>query len=189
MNALATASYTPDDLLAMPDGKRFELVDGDLVETHMSELSGWVGGKTFRLLGNYAEDGGLGTVWPADTGLQCFPDDPNRVRKPDGMYICRERHPIGQCSTGYVRKVPDLVVEVISTHDLAADVERKVGEYLSAGVRLIWIIDPETRIVRVQRGDGSSTRLTREQELSGEDVIPGFACRVRDLFPADPRPA
>jgi Uma2 family endonuclease len=188
MNALPPP-VTPELLLAMPDGKRFELVDGDLVETHVSTLSSWVGGKTFRTLADFAEDRGLGTAWPADCGLQCFPDDPKRVRKPDVMYIGRERYPIGRLSEGFLREVPDLVVEVISANDLAADVERKIGEYLSAGVGLIWIIDPETRIVRIQRGDGSSSRLTHDRELSGEDVIPGFTCRVRDLFPPDSPPA
>ena len=185
MNAMATASYTPEDLLAMPDGKRFELVEGDLVETNVSTLSSWVGGKTFRLVANFAEDRGLGTVWPADCGLQCFEDEPGRVRRPDVTFIGRDRYPAGRLSEGYLREVPDLVVEVISTNDSARDVERKVGEYLDAGVRLLWVVSPEEKTVRVHRGDGTVAWLRRDGDLSGEDVVPGFHCRVADLFPPE----
>ena len=184
MNAVATAALTPEDLLAMPDGKAFELVDGDLVERHKSVLSSWVGGRTYRLLANLIEERDLGTIWPADNGIRCFPDDPGKVRRPDASYISRERFSDNQLTfEGYLREVPDLVVEVISPNDLAHDVEKKVDEYLGAGVRLIWIVDPDTRTVRVQRGDGSAARLRQGDELSGEDVVPGFRCLVRDLFP------
>lgn len=185
MNALATEACTPEDLLTMPDGKRFELVEGDLVETNVSTLSSWVGGRTFRLIANFAEDRGLGTAWPADCGLQCFADDPGRVRRPDVTFIGRDRYPIGKLSEGYLREVPDLVVEVISTNDSAKDVERKVGEYLDAGVRLLWVVSPEEQTVRVHRGDGSVAWLRRDGELLGEDVVPGFRCRVADLFPPE----
>lgn len=185
MNAMATASYTPEDLLTMPDGKRFELVEGDLVETNASTLSSWVGGRTFRLIANFAEDRGLGTAWPADCGVQCFADDPGRVRRPDVTFIGRDRYPVGKLSVGYLREVPDLVVEVISTNDSYQDVERKVWEYLDAGVRLLWVVSPEEKTVRVHRGDGSVAWLRRDGELSGEGVVPGFRCRVADLFPPE----
>ena len=183
MNALATAPYTAEDLLALPDEKRFELVDGDLVETNVSTLSSWVGGRTYRLIAGFVEDHGLGVVWPADCGLQCFADDPHRVRKPDTMFIDAKRYPLGQLSEGYLREVPDLVVEVLSPNDKAVDIDRKVGEYLDAGIRLVWVILPEAHTVRVHRGDGSGLWLKSDGELSGEDVIPGFRCRVADLFP------
>ncbi len=189
MNALATAAYTPEDLLAMPDGKRFELVDGDLVETNESTLSSWVGGETFRRVANFAIDHAIGTAWPADCGLQCFVEDPGRVRKPDVMFIGRDRYPIGKLAEGYLREVPDLVVEVVSPNDLATEVDRKVAEYIEVGVRLIWVINPEARIVRVHRGDGSAAWLNEDQELSGEAVVPGFRCLVRDLLPPLPAPS
>lgn len=185
MNALATMPCTPEALLAMPDGKRFELVDGDLVETNVSTLSSWVGGETYRRIANFVIENALGTAWPADCGLQCFADNPGRVRKPDVMYIDAERYPIGRLSDGYLREVPDLVVEVISPNDIAEDVERKIEEYLNAGIRRVWVISPETKTIRIHRGDGTTTRLRRDAELLGEDIIPGFVCRVADLFPAE----
>jgi Uma2 family endonuclease len=57
-----------------------------------------------------------------------------------------------------------------------------VEEYLRVGVKLVWVISPESRTVRVHRPDSSDTRLHEDDELTGEDVIPGFRCRVGDLF-------
>src|SRR6187551_2491614 len=145
MNATATQTYTPEDLLLMPDGKDFELVDGNLVERPMSALSSWVAGETYGLLREHNRAHDLGTVWPSDNGFRCFPDDPGKVRKPDVSFIGRERYSLDQLSDGFLRIAPDLVVEVISPNDLAEDVEQKVEEYLGAGVRLVWVVDPDTR--------------------------------------------
>ena len=77
---------------------------------------------------------------------------------------------------------PDLAVEVISPNDLASEVNEKIDEYLSAGVSLVWVIDPDSKTVSVYRKDGSTARLRESDELSGEDVIPGFSCKVNDIF-------
>ena len=183
MSTLQVAPYTPEDLLAMPDGKGHELVNGSLVELNVGSLSSWIGGRLFRLISNFVEANGLGWVWPAENGIQCFPDDPNKVRKPDASFIRKGRLPGEEIPEGWIRIVPDLAVEVISPNDLAYEVEGKVVEYLHAGVRLVWIVNPQTRIVRVHRADGTSGWLTEADELSGEDVLPGFSCRVAQLFP------
>lgn len=184
MHATATQTLTPDDLLAMPDGKGFELVDGELVELNVSTLSSWVGGRTYRVLANHIEAHALGLIWPADNALRCFPGEPGKVRRPDVCFVGRDRSSPDLLAEGFLRVVPDLVVEVISTNDLARDLERKVEEYLDAGVRLVWVVDPDTRTVRIHRGDGSAARLRQDDDLSGEAVVPGFSCRVRDLFPS-----
>lgn len=189
MNAVVTQQqYAPEDLLALPDEKDYELVDGNLVERNMSSLSSWVGGELYGRLRDHCRAHDLGTTWPADNGFQCFPDAPGKVRKPDVSFIRRERFSTDELSEGYLRIPPDLVVEVISPNDLAWEVETKVEEYLRAGVPLVWVIDPHTRTVRIHRADGTAGRLRPEDELSGGDVIPGFRCAVRDLFPP-PRPA
>ena len=183
MSTLADRTYTPDDLLAMPDGKGFELVDGHLVERPMGALSSWVAGRIFRKLDEHIEAGGLGYLWPADNGFQCFPHDPMRVRRPDVSFVRRGRLPDDDLDVGFVKIAPDLVVEVLSPNDLAPEVERKVEDYLEAGVPLIWVIDPETQTARVHRADGTAARLRGDDELSGEDVVPGFRCALKAIFP------
>jgi Uma2 family endonuclease len=178
--------FTPADLLAMPDSKRFELVDGNLVERDMGWQSSWIGGKLLRLLGNFGEENGQGWVAPADASYQCFPDSPDKVRRPDVSFICRARLPGEIFPPGHCSIAPDLVAQVVSPNDLAYDVDERVHEYLGAGVHLVWVIYPETRSIMVHRPDGTGLRLEEGDELSGETVLPGFRVPVQDIFPPIP---
>ena len=88
MGALADKTVrAPEDLLAMPDEKSYELIDGELVERNMGVLSSWVGGRLYRRLDEFVEDQKLGWVFPADAGFQCFPGSPRTVRKTDVSFI------------------------------------------------------------------------------------------------------
>jgi Uma2 family endonuclease len=179
------AEYTPEELLALPDEKDYELVDGQLVERNMGALSSWVGGRVFRFLSGWIEARELGFLWPADNGFQCFPHDPRRVRKPDVSFVSQEKLPAGLPAEGWLHVVPDLVVEVLSANDLAVEVDEKLDDYRRAGVPLIWVINPEARTVTVY-GANTYVRLSENDELAGGEVLSGFRCRVADLFP--PRP-
>ncbi|MBV8128293.1 MAG: Uma2 family endonuclease [Planctomycetaceae bacterium] len=89
----------------------------------------------------------------------------------------------GELPKGHVRIPPDLAVEVVSRNDLASELDEKVEDYQKAGVGLVWVIHPESGTASVYRSDGSVSRLHQDDELSGEEVVPGFRCRVRSLFP------
>jgi len=184
--AVAQRIYTPEDLLALPDSVSYELVDGELAERNMGFESSFVGGILFRLLSNHCAANGLGIVLPADASYQCFPDAPNKVRRPDVSYIASGRLPAGVLPRGHCPIAPDLAAECVSPNDSFSEVETKVNEYLAAGVRLVWVIDPPTRVVLVSRPDGTVARLSDGDELTGEDVVPGFRCRVGELFPSPP---
>lgn len=186
--AIAQRIYTPEDLLALPDSVSYELVDGELVERNMGFESSVVGGRLFRQLANHCYANNLGEVTPADASYQCFPDAPNKVRKPDVSFIASGRLPVGVLPRGHCRIAPDLAVEVVSPNDAFSEVETKVSEYLAAGVRLVWVIDPPTRVVLVYRPDGTGARLHNGDSLPGESVVPGFQCPVAELFPS-PQPA
>jgi Uma2 family endonuclease len=183
MSTVAQQTYTPDDLLAMPDRKKYELVDGQLVERHMSQLSNWVAGRLHRFVDIFVDEHRLGWTWASAQGYVCFPDFPRKLRFPDVSYVSKKRLPEGPTSEGYIYIAPDLAVEVVSPNDLSYEVERKVVEYLDAGVTLVWVIDPEARTVRIHRRDGSFGWLREDGELSGEDVLPGFRCRLVAILP------
>ena len=85
---------------------------------------------------------------------------------------------------GWLTIVPDLAVEVVSPNDTAYEVEQKAREYLGVGARLVWVVYPNIRSVRVHRPDGTEAMRREGDELGGESVLPGFACRVGELFPA-----
>jgi Uma2 family endonuclease len=176
--------YTADDLLKMPDGSDYELVDGHLVERPMGFQAGLVTAEVIRRISNHCHDQRLGYVTPGgDGGYQCFPDRPRLVRKPDVAFVRLGRFPNDQLPMGYATLAPDLAVEVVSPNDLYEELEKKVVEYFRAGVRLVWVVSPESRTVLVQRPDGPSRRLFETDELLGEEVLPGFRCLVSEFFP------
>lgn len=181
--------YTIDEFLALLDHKCFELLDGRLVEINVSNLSVRVAVRIATQLDTYCSKNHLGEVFGSDAYYQCFPDRPRHARKPDVSFIRTERLPADWQEQGYFRIRPDLVVEVTSPGDTAYEVDQKIADYLDAGVALIWEINPEERIVFVHRGDRPILRLKENDTLDGGDVVPGFTCRVGELFPPRPTPA
>ena len=175
--------YTPEDLLLMPDGERFELVDGHLVEPNVSTLSSLVESSINFSIVSYNRSHQLGWVFTASNMYRCFPHRPGLIRKPDVSFIRADRAGPELLESRIVTIAPDLAVEVISPNDEAEDVEIKVRDYLRAGVRLVWAVFPIARSARVHRPDGTIAGLDEEDELDGEDVLPGFRCRLGDVFP------
>ena len=182
------AGYSPEDLLIMPDGEQYELVNGQLQEKAMSGLCSWVGLEVGARIRNFAVEHELGWAFGSDAGYQCFPDAPDKVRKPDVSFVAKHKLPNGPVD-GYLRVAPDIAVEVASPNDSLRDTDRKVEEYLAAGVRSVWLIDPNVRVVQIIRSDGTSQRLRDADELSEPDILPGFRCHVRDLLPPLSLPA
>lgn len=175
--------YTPDDLLDSGDADRFELVNGELVEKDMSFLSNYVAGELQRQLGNYSRTKNVGWSMADGTTYRCFPFDRARVRKPDLSFIRLERFGIKDAiQEGHVTIAPDLIVEVISPNEKVRELEGRISDFLRAGTKLVWVIYPENRTARVHRPDGTAQLLSEQDDLSGEDVVPGFRCKIRDLF-------
>lgn len=106
---------------------------------------------------------------------------PDTVRGPDISFWSKERLP--EVPEGYIEIAPDLTVEVVSPSDHFSRINRKLREYLDKGVRLIWVVDPEDRTVTIYRPGTEAVILTESQALDGGDVLPGFTCLVRELFP------
>ena len=174
--------FTLAQFSRMPDGIGFEVVEGELRDRNMSSLSSYIGGTVYFLLRGHVTAQRLGWVFPADNGYQCFPESPQTLRRPDVSFVRIERLNAEDIRDGWLRVVPDLVVEVVATHDLAYELEAKIDQYLRVGVPLIWVVIPPTRTVRIVRGDGSSALVRAGEELTGETIVPGFRCVVADLF-------
>jgi Uma2 family endonuclease len=167
----------------MPDGDRFELVNGQLVERNMGAESSWVAGQIHSRINVFAMERNLGWAFPEGTSFQCFPDDAERVRKPDVSFVARGRLPNETPPRGHCRVPPDLAVEVVSPRDLYYEIDEKVQDYLDAGVKLIWIANPDRRTLRVHRLNGAGADLDESGIASGEDILPGFTCCVGEFFP------
>lgn len=182
---IAKTRATPADLEAMPDGEaRYELIDGEIRERNMSAESNYIANLINSCVTVFVAQHRLGLAFTEGCGIDVFPQ-PNPLRVSDGAFVANGRLAGNRPPThGYLKIAPDLVVEVVSPNDEAADVQRKVEDYLAAGVRLVWVAYPETRFVHAFSGDGGVRKYGPEATLDGADVLPGFAAAVNELFPA-----
>jgi Uma2 family endonuclease len=164
-----------------PDGSKQELVRGEIITMPPPGFRHGVRQiSAASLLHQYAVSSGRGRV-TVETGV-VTEVDPDSVRGPDVSFWSYERLPAELEPEGYPDVAPDLIVEVLSPHDRRKKMLEKVRELLARGVRMVWIIDPEDRTVEIYRSPDEGRILRENATLSGEDVLPGFSCKVADLF-------
>lgn len=169
--------------LQEPDDVRSELVRGVLVrEPRPGFGHGRVLSRLDRILGGFVEEEGLGEVL-VDVGVVLSADPPT-VRGPDLLFLSAERIPDPR-PTGFLEIPPDLAVEVVSPSNRASEIREKVTEYLEAGVRMVWVLDPASRTGTVYRSRRDIRLLTPADELDGADVVPGFRVRLGDVLPEE----
>ena len=125
--------------------------------------------------------GGLGRLAGSDAGVW-LERDPDTVREPDLAFISSQKLPLNVRNPGYYEVVPDLVVEVASPSDSRREVNDKAQMWLRNGVRLTWVVHPDTRTIDVHPEDGSVSTLTENDTLDGGEVLPGFTCPVSEIF-------
>ena len=181
MTIIADKTYTRDEFLRLPDSVAYELIDGHLAERNVSETSSLVGARIIRLLGNAAEVTGEAYVYGSDLTYDCFPNEGDRMRRAD-VSLIRKNRLEAFSDPGYMPIAADLVVEVLSPNDEAYDVNKKVEAYLAADFGLVWVVDPETKIVFIHRADGSIAKLQEADEINGETALPSFRCKVAEFF-------
>lgn len=175
-------SITAEELLELPDdGNFYELVNGEL---RVMSPAGYDHGKVvLRVslrIGQHALANDLGDVLSEDTGFT-LRRKPDTVRAPDVSFVRKDRSPPQQ--SGFAELAPDLAVEVVSPGDRKAAIKEKVQDYLQAGVRLIWVLRPQTQTVDEYRPGMAVKKLNRGEMINGYDVLPGFRCRIAEFFP------
>jgi Uma2 family endonuclease len=161
-------------------GRICELVDGILVEKAIGSYESFLAGKIIHALCSYLEGNDVGFVLGEAGMLKVLP---RQVRVPDVSFIAWERIPGRQLPQERIYTlVPDLAVEVLSPSNTEAEMRRKLHEYFSAGVRLVWYISPETRTARAYTAEDRWQDLGPGDSLSGGDVLPGFLLSLDKLF-------
>lgn len=162
-------------------GKSTELVRGRLIVRELpGEYHGHVAAKLLFVLGQHVYDRHLGWLLAQDTGFK-IQSDPDTVRAPDVAFVSKERQPEIP-KRGYAPFAPELAVEILSPDDRPGEVLSKVGDWLDAGVHIVWVIDPERREARVYRADGGQSTVGETSALDGESVLSGFSCRLADFL-------
>jgi Uma2 family endonuclease len=186
--AVATHPHalTADDLLELPVPEGilgYELVDGRLVPVMPpSLLHAELVAVVTAMLFNHVRDQRLpGKVFTDGGFVLGLGRDPERMRQPDVVYVQRSKLE-GHDPKRVFRGVPDLAVEIDLTSGKKPGGQQRIVEYLEAGVRLVWAIDPESRTAMIYHPDRSARLVAADEALDGEDVVPGFRLELRELF-------
>jgi Uma2 family endonuclease len=175
---------TADDLMRMPDDgfHKYELDRGRLITMSPAfSKPSMVAANVLTEVNAFVRSRKLGRCGGADWGFK-LAADPDTVRAPDVGFVRAERIPPEGIARSYWPGPPDLAVEVRSASDRTSDVLKKVAEYLEAGTRLVWVLDPERRAALVFRPDGTVTVHGEDGVIDGEDVLPGFALPLADVW-------
>jgi Uma2 family endonuclease len=171
---------TEADLLAQPeDGNKYELVDGAIRMSPGGARHSQVAVKLATRLLAFAQDRGLGLVFGSDVGYR-LPG--GNVRSPDASFVSTGRFPNDRVPDDFASLAPDLVAEIVSPGDRPRHLLDKVGEYLEAGTRVVWVIDPRKAKAVVYRSLSDVRELALPDALDGEDVLPGFSCPLREIL-------
>ncbi|HJT78843.1 MAG TPA: Uma2 family endonuclease [Gemmataceae bacterium] len=172
-----------EDLARWPqDGMRHELVRGELrTRPPAGSEHGAVGMNLAFLLTQHVRAQQLGVVFGAETGF-LIARDPDTVRAPDIAFVSQDHIPATGIPRAFWPGAPDLALEVVSPGDTVFEVDEKVQEWLDAGTRLVWVVNPRRRTVTVYRSATEVRILTEQDTLEGGETVRGFRCLVRDIF-------
>jgi Uma2 family endonuclease len=161
--------------------KNCELVRGEIVEMPQpGKRHGFVCGNAVRVMGNFAHRRKKGYVCSNDTGV-VVERDPDTVRGPDITFF-EDVTSYEDIEEKYGETPPKVAIEVLSPNDSTGKVNRRIRDQLRFGTALVWLIDPEARNVTVYRPGKEHYVLEETEELTGEDVLPDFRCRVAEFF-------
>ena len=178
-----TKLMTADELLRLPRGRfRYELVKGEL--RTMSPGGSEHGAIIMNLslpLAQHVKANRLGVAFGAETGFK-IASNPDTVIAPDIAFIGRTRIPATGLPKAYWPGAPDLAVEVMSPGDTIKEVEEKTAKWFAAGGRAVWVINPKKRSVTLYRSMTDMTVLSEHDDIDGQSVVPGFRCRVAEIF-------
>lgn len=180
---MKTSAVTSDDLLRMPNnGHRYELLGGELRKmAPAGQKHGRIIINITTPLDQYVRANQLGAVYAAESGFQ-LTRNPDTVRAPDVAFVSSERlAKLGEVE-GYWPGAPDLAVEVIFPSDSYADVEDKVFDWLTAGSRLVIVVNPRKRAVTLYKSLSEISVLTEGDTIDANDVVPGWKLPVRNVF-------
>ncbi len=178
-----TRLMTAAELERMPQNDmHVELVKGEIVKmTPAGHEHGEIAGALFAAIHSFVHQHKLGKVYAAETGF-ILSRNPDTVRAPDAAFVSAERAAEQKRREGFFDGAPDLAVEVVSPEDTAEEVQVKVLEYLRAGTKLVWVANPRTRTITAYRTLDKVRMLTLNDTLDGDDVLPGFAAAIKDVF-------
>jgi Uma2 family endonuclease len=162
-------------------GRICELERGRIVEmSRPGKLHGFFCANVVRILGNFAVQRKKGYVCSNDTGV-IVERNPDTVRGPDVLFF-EDVAKAEEIEEKYGETPPLLAVEVLSPNDTYIKVRRRILEQIAFGTKMVWVLDPDARNVMIHHPGDIDRTAEEGQELTGNDVLPDFRCRVADFF-------
>ena len=171
--------WTEEALMALPhDGQKYEMLGGELVVSPTGVQHGYISSRLLAALLEFALKHRLGLVVDSSTGFRLKHGD---CLSPDASFVRRER--LGkELTQKFFPGAPDLAVEVLSSGESLAAIDKKLVAYFADETRLAWVINPKEKTVRVHHSAKRAKTLHARDCLDGEDLLPGFAFPVAVLF-------
>jgi Uma2 family endonuclease len=108
--------------------------------------------------------------------------NPDHVLGPDAAFVVKASLPVQKSPEGFLEVAPELIVEVRSKNDTVKELAAKVADYLQAGAKLVWVVDPASESVIEHRAGQPPKTYLKSDSLSCEDVIPGFRLALDELY-------
>ncbi len=171
---------TIEDLLQCPkDGRKYELVDGEILVSPAGARHAEIAFKVAHIVATLLEESPLGKIYGDNLGI-CFPN--GNLRSPDMTFVRSEKLPGGKSPDSFGEFIPDLAVEVLYPYDSLKEVGRKIGEFLECGVPLVWLVDPAHETVTVYRSLSDTAQYSAQDVITAEPALPGFSCPVSQFF-------
>lgn len=158
-----------------------ELVDGEILQlSPTSNRHGLIASRLHLALGGFVRQHRLGETFVAELGCTL---STYTVRAPDIAYISQGRlPPRGEADDHFYAGAPDLAVEVLSPSDRWPAVGKKVMQYLDAGAREVWVVDPKKRQIHTYAGSPPTSRIVDGDGPLTSPLLPGFALPLVELF-------
>lgn len=176
---VADVAVMPD---LLPSGQvKYELEDGRLIiMSPPGDIHGAAQSKVGFHLIQWGELKGHGKA-RTETSI-VISRDPDTVFVPDALFVASRSFPIRLSPEGYLETMPDIVVEVKSKNDSLRGLYHKGEKYLAAGIRVVWILDPQAKTIAVLAAGAQPVELRETDSLTAGEIIPGFSVCVGDLF-------
>lgn len=172
------AKMTEEEFMRLPDdGRKYELVNGRPKEVPTSFRHNAIGANIVALLMPYARGRGFLAISQAGFGMK-----DHNIRCPDVSFTRKERLPSGVPPDTFGDAAPDLCIEIVSPSEDQDDMKLKLGEYFASGSQQVWYLFPESRRVAIYTAPTKAITYDADDEISADDLLPGFHCRVTDLF-------
>jgi Uma2 family endonuclease len=159
--------------------KRYELDEGELIEmTRPAYKHNRVLRKLIVEMDLYFRKNPIGEVLVSEN---LYALSPNTRRAPDVAVILGDRHEELK-NAKVIPIIPEIAAEVLSPSETPRMIHRKLKQYFFAGVKEVWLIDPDVKEIEIWKGPSLPDPVLAAGDALTSDLLPAFALPLNELF-------